>query len=341
MKPLATLLALSLALGGAAVAGPVQREQIPADTQWLIHLDADDFRGTQAGAFVLNEVLKKKLAQPLAAMRQKFKFEIDPNDVLDKIKSVTLYGADFQNPQESAVALIKTDPQLQTILIGVLAGMSLAGSNGAPRMEQTRQGEVTLYNAKDQGFIAVAPGKWVVAGKSKTATQKAVDTLVGKAPGLKAGNAFSQYRDVARTFFFLGVAEGFSAGTTNLPQARILQMADGGRVVLGENAGQLFVNLALRAKTAEVVTEMQQVIQGIIALASLTKTDDKELSGMIQSMKVTASDKTVSVSAEYPVDKAIQKLTQALLAQHKDSPENARGPAEKSETAPTAGPKSN
>jgi hypothetical protein len=85
-------------------------------------------------------------------------------------------------------------------------------------------------------------------------------------------------------------------------------LADGGRVVLGENADQLFVNLALKAKTSEVVTQMQQVIQGLIAMASLGKPDDKDVMQLVQSTKVSATDKVVSVSVEYPVDKAIQRI---------------------------------
>ena len=111
-----------------------------------------------------------------------------------------------------------------------------------------------------------------------------------------------------KTFFFLGVAEGFSADTVLPPQAKLLQLADGGRVVLGENADQLFLDLALKAKTSEVVTQMQQVIQGLIAMASLGKPDDKDIMQLVQSTKVSATDKVVSVNVEYPVEKALQRI---------------------------------
>ena len=37
------------------------------------------------------------------------------------------------------------------------------------------------------------------------------------------------------------------------------------------------MNFSLKAKTSDVVTQMQQVIQGMIALASLTASDNEDI----------------------------------------------------------------
>ena len=96
------------------------------------------------------------------------------------------------------------------------------------------------------------------------------------------------------------------------PQARILQMADGGRVVLGEKADRLCLDLALKGKSKEVVTQIQQVVQGMIALFSLGQPKNKDLSELMQSTKVSTSENVVSVGVEYPVQKALIKLAEQI-----------------------------
>jgi len=257
------------------------------------------------------------------------------NRILDKINSITVYGTDYQSPRDNSVLMIKTDPDLQTAFVGVMAGLALAGTN-AP-VKQTQVGPVTFYSLKDQVFFAVLPGKLVAVGKSRGIVQKAADVLAGKAANLKSSKVFSEFADVKKTFFFFGVAEAFNSDAVVAPQAKLLQMADGGRVVLGEHADQLFLDLALKAKSSEIVTQMQQVVQGIIALASLGQPENKDLAQLVQAVKVSADDRIVNVSVEYPVDKVIQKLGERWWAPHlgKHQPANENG-----ESDPPAGPPS-
>lgn len=296
----------------SAVAGSLPQQQAAADAKWLLHIDLAQFRSTKVGDYIIREILQKKLSQPLADLQKQFKFEIAPDKILEKVTSITAYGTQYKSPEDSAVLLIRADPDLEKIFLGMLAGLSLAGTNAAAQVEQTQIGEVTLYainqDAKSQVFVAVLPGKVVAVGKSRGITEQAAKVLAGKSPNLTSSKAFSEFADIKKSFFFLGVAEGFSADTVLPPQARLLQLADGGRVLLGENADQLYLNLALRAKTAEITTQMQQVIQGAIALSSLGQPENKDLTQLIQSVKISTDNKTVNLSLEFPVDKAIQQL---------------------------------
>jgi hypothetical protein len=85
-------------------------------------------------------------------------------------------------------------------------------------------------------------------------------------------------------------------------------MTEGARLILGENAANLFLNLALKAKSSEVMTQMQQVIQGTVALASLSQQENPDLMQLAQSVKVSGDDKMVTVGVEFPVEKAIRLL---------------------------------
>ena len=73
-------------------------------------------------------------------------------------------------------------------------------------------------------------------------------------------------------------------------------------------AANLFLILALKAKSSEVMTQMQQVIQGTVALASLSQAENPDLMQLAQSVKVSGDDKMVTVGVEFPVEKAIRLL---------------------------------
>lgn len=311
-----------VAVLAAPAFGALPKEQVAADAKWLLHFDVAQFRSSRVGGYIVREILQKKLSRPLTDLKGQFKFDVDPDKILDKVSSITIYGTDYQSPEDNSVLLIRVDPDIERAFVGVLAGMSLAGSNAPVRVDQTQMGDITFSVVQDKVFIAVLPGKVVAVGKSRAMTEQAAKVLQGKAANLKSSKAFSDFPEIRKAFFFLGVAEGFSADTELPPQARLLQLADGGRVVLGEDADQVFVSMGLRAKSSEVVTQMQQVIQGVIAMGSLGQPDDKDLAQLVQSVKVTADKNVVNVSVEYPVEKVIQRLGEQKA--NADSKKHAR-----------------
>ena len=321
MKRIARILMVVLALATAAMGGSLNNEQIAADAKWVLFLDADGFRSTRVGDYFIKEILGKKLSKAQDDLKRHLNFDLD----LSKINSVTVYGTDYQSPKSNAVLLIRTGLDVQGALDAAMLLMVNAGTNQPEAVKKIERDGITVYSIHDAVCLSIQPGNLLVIGQSPEATQKAVRVLLGKSPSLASGRTFTDFPGMRKAFFFLGMAEGFSSDTALPPQARVLQMADGGCLVLGERADQLFLNLALKAKTEEVVTQMQQVIQGLVALAALGQPDNKDLMQLTQSVKISAADKVVSVSAEYPVEKAIQKLSEQK-AKHHDEPDAGSGP---------------
>ena len=164
----------------------------------------------------------------------------------------------------------------------------------------------------------------MVLSKSREAVEKAEAVLNGKSANLSTGKAFSGFPETPKAFFFLAIAEGFNEDAPLPPQAKVLKMTEGARLILGENAGSLFLNLALKAKSSEVMTQMQQVIQGTVALASLSQPENPDLMQLAQSVKVSGDDKMVTVGVEFPVEKAIR-----LLGEKKAKPRDDESGASK------------
>jgi len=289
-----------------APASPLQKELVAADAKWLLHVDLEQFRASKIGSYFAKEILEAKLTKPKEDLKRDLNFDLDVN----KISSITAYGTDYQrNPDANGVLVIKTDLDVTKALDGLIEKFAKEAGEGAGPVKREKRGSATTYSFhNEEGFVSVHPGKLVVLGKSREAVEKAEAVLSGKSANLSTGKAFSGFPETPKAFFFLAIAEGFNEDAPLPPQAKVLKMTEGARLILGENAANLFLNLALKAKSSEVMTQMQQVIQGTVALASLSQQENPDLMELAKSVKVSGDDKMVTVGVEFPVEKAIRLL---------------------------------
>jgi hypothetical protein len=193
---------------------------------------------------------------------------------------------------------------------GFFAVQILQNTNGP--IKKLQQDPFPVYSVANQVFVSPRVAGQIVVSKSREQLEGFRNLLAGKDKTARAGNAFSDYAHVPNTFFFLAVAEGFNENAAIPPQAKILKMAEGARIVLGEKADLLFLNLALKAKDPEVIQQIRQVIEGMTALVALGQSENKELLELIQATKVSSTEKIVTVNIEYPLSKVMGRLDGGL-----------------------------
>jgi hypothetical protein len=329
MKILGCSLLLIVPLSFTCFAGPLQKEQIAADAKWLVHLDVDKLRATTSGDYIIKQLLNPKLND----FTRQFDFDLDWN----KVNSLTAYGSAFQSKSSfNGVVLIKTDLDLRKALDSAIEKMTQdKGKEGNP-IQKSEEGNITTYSLKDSVFAAFQPGKPVILGRSLDSVQKAGEVFSKDSPNLTSAKTFAEFPKTEKPFFFQAAIDGFNPeailgghpqeGDEANPKAKILKMADGARIMLGEELNQLFADISLKAKSSEVVTQIQQVVQGMIALASLSQQDNQNLQQLTQSAKVSSAGKIVSLSLSYPADQAITLLS-SNLNKHLDRPGHAQNRA--------------
>ena len=321
MKHALLLCGAMLAWHTPAPAGSLKKEQIPADAKWLLHVDGDNLRGSKVGEYLFTKVLGGQIA---GASEQ---FHFDFSNVLQKVSSVTAYGTDFKKgPEANGVLLINFDGETQKALQGLLAAQLLADTNGPVKKLEQESG--TLYSIANEIFLTLEKDQPVLLSKSRSEIEKVHEVLAGKGPSIASNKTFSGYPNLSNSFFFLGVAEGFSDPKIIPPQAKALQMADGGRLALGESADQLLLNLNLRGKSADVTKQIQQVLEGMLALVSLGQPENEDLMQLARLTKVSATPEMVTLAMEYPVAKALAMLEEhskpAPVPHKKSKPKPAR-----------------
>lgn len=301
MKYALSFLIASMTLAPVLRAEPLHRELVAADAKWLVHLDLDQFRASKLGKYFTDEILGKELEK----LRTETKF--DANKVFSQLNSITAYGNDFKaGPEASGLLMIRTDKDTQKILEGFAAQQILQNSNGPIKKIQTEP--YVLYGMNNEVFACTHPAGGVLIGKSRKQIELARAILSGKGGNLGAPKALMDFPKGRPGFLYVAISEGLVGDAAILPQAKILQMANGGRIILGEANDKLFLDLTLKGKSAEVTREIQQVIEGMLALASLSQSENQDLMQLVKATKVSGDAQSVTLGVEFPVADAIKRL---------------------------------
>jgi hypothetical protein len=273
------------------------------------------------GQFLIQEVIVKQ-ANAAKAEANNLLTNLDVLKIIGQLHSLTAYGTDFEpGPKFDGVLLLQVEPETRKILEGMAAGMLLQ-DNGM--LKKTNEEGNVMYSLGDQLYASPQEKGLIMFSKSKASIKQATELAAGHGKNLKQSKAFSSFPPVNDGFILLAVAEGFQENLPIPPEAKVLKQADGARVVIGEKAGKAFVNLGLKAKDAEVSKQIQMVVEGIVALGSLSQSENKELQELIQSIKVVSDEKTVSVTAAYPVDSLIGQASKMLAEEEKPKHKHKR-----------------
>ncbi len=286
-------------------AGPLQKKHVAGDSKWLLHFDLDNFRGTQVGRLAVAGMLDEALAE----VKKGTKLDLAP--VIERIRSVTIYGSDLEREADfKGALLVQADAEAIQIFEGLLAAQSLGDSKVT--VKKLPDGPNPLYSVGEELFVEVEPGHRLVLAKSRKQIDRARAVLTGKVESLAKSGGFAELLPDVSPFFFLAVVEGLGKANAGPPQAKVLQMADGGRLMLGEIGDKLIVELVLKARSTDVVGQIQAVLQGMIALATLSQSENPELQQLVRAVNVKSAGNRVTISLSYPLEEALKKLEQEI-----------------------------
>ena len=326
MKPLISAGVGLLALAATLPAAPLQREHLPADAKWLLHLDLDSFRTTQLGQFVCQEILDKQLAKPMADLKLYLNLDLDWR----KVNSLTAFGVDYDSKsRDNGVLVLRSTLQIQDTFESFLKRQADAAPPDGGPLKKLASAPAPMYSINNQLMVAL-PGKdLVLLSKSRAQVERASEVLAGQRPNLAANQAFSGYPPAPGAFFFMGLAEALNQDAKLPPQANVLKMANGGRLIMGEKKDQLYLQLALRAKSPEVTQQIQQVMQGLIALLSLSQSENQDLMSLVKATTVQSDKELVTVQVDYPVEKVVEKIAAGVRYRMHGPPKSHGKAAEK------------
>jgi hypothetical protein len=321
MKTSLLTLAVALAVAATSFAGPIHKENVAADAKWLLHLDVDNLLQTGIGKYFAESILDKELGKAKRDIQQQFGVEFDWR----QIQSITAYGTQIKPKGDPGGVLLIEGYDFAAALDAVIDRLQAALAGADQPLKKVAEGKGAFYSLKDEVFGVALPGNLFLVSKSKDEVQKARDVVTGAAPSFKGSKDAARLPDPAKAGFLFGLINSLDSAPLP-PQAKGLKNVEGAQVVMGEQAENVFVKLALNAKDAESATQMQQALQGLLALVTITQPDNKSAQKLVQAAKVTGAEKVVTVKLDLPASDVIDlvKEGQAKKASQGEQPRKAR-----------------
>lgn len=302
MKTFITLLA-SLSVAATAFAGSLQPNHVAENAKWVAHLDVEKAITTELGAYLGRTFLDKKLAKPVRDLEQ-WGIDFDWRD----IEAITVYGTEFKKkPEDNAVLLIKGSFNFASALEVVIDRIAEYGGDDRP-IQKVQSEPYPIYSAKGEVFGAPFGKDLFLISKSKSGLEQARSVLDGKTPSIASTKSFPGINSAGEGFLVAAVADGFQSLTKLPPQMQGLKTAQSLQIQAGEKSEKIFAKLSVNTRDSESATQMQQVLQGILALGALSQEQNKDLALLVNGTKVGSSEKTVTVALELPAETVIAKV---------------------------------
>jgi len=286
--------ALVLGLTTMVQAAPLNPKNVAEDAKWVVHVDVDAMRASYVVQQAYHEFMEKcplgKIAAPIFDKSR----ELIGMDPRHDLQGMTLYGSQVGKEQGVLIVFANVDQKLLT-----------------EKVKKAREHKSSTYGSyeihtwihKDKRGERPAAGaffgdKGIVFSGSEAEVKAALDVLDGKKAGLKCEFLAAE---VPQGTTLLVRAAGIA--DAKLPcKSQVAKQVEAVGVVMGENEKKSFLHVKLVAKSAEVAGLMGEVGEGIRALGMLHAIDCPKDKPLVENLKVTVSDKTVTVDSSAPAE---------------------------------------
>ena len=228
------------------------------------------------------------------------------------LHGITVYGTRLK--KDTGVAVIHAQVN-QKLLLDL--------AKAAPDHEVTTYGQYELHtwrkDAHKLDHAAFFKPDVLVFGASLDELKAALDVLNGTKPNYAAANEKLLDLSPSGAIFVAGARDISSAEVPH--ESPLVKHAESFLLVLGENQGQAFLRASLTMKDAQIAKQIKTAADGALAVASLMKIDDPDALKIIDAVKVTLDDKSVSVEGRAPVEQVWARVQKEIDKKKAESPQ--------------------
>jgi hypothetical protein len=323
---LRTALATALLLLGSLSAPVAQAEEatyrLPSDTAFILNLDLQAVRKSEVGGRLLGVVVDKaieKIAEKGNTDREAALKQVEDIlgfNPLEEVKSITVSAADYEEPENSLVAVVrlgKTTGNLEGLLLG-LPEYAVADYEGQQIHSAAPEDGQTLYVA----FVTDEAGdRRILFSSQRDAVTNLLDQAAGKSASGDAASDFTVEQSDNR-LISLKVNKLPADAVEEGPPANIAKILKDASVSIDEADGRVGVNVALAAATEEQAEQLRQMAQGSIAMIQFAQTanpedqDLKKISGMLKDAVASRDGTTVKVNVQLPAAEVAAMIDEKL-----------------------------
>ena len=307
-----TVVALALVPSlGAAAAEPsvLQMSIVPADAQWVIHLDMEKLTSS-----ALFKMLREVKGMPnIQEKTGKFTetFKMDP---YKDLKAVTIFGRG-EAGEEPVVAVSGNFDKAH--LLGLIKAESST--------KETPYGKYTLYNWENEHFGVFVNDNLILITEKEADIKSALDAVDGKTKNVSASPLVARLQKESAgaiaTFAVADIAgltgERKGAASSHERPA-ILDKMQSATGAISESGDKLNLKVEIGAASDQVAKDIESAVRGIIALLNLQFTSDAQ--PFTQNINVKTDGQRVRIDGSF----LIPELSK-IIKERKDRKESVHG----------------
>ena len=270
-------------------AEPLNLRQVSATAKWVAHVDVDMMRSSQAFQKAYPKAADEwyDIFSQLERLNAEFGLNLE-----NGLHSITVYGNQLGNLSGVLLANVEVDQ------IALESGMT-----GATGYQASKHRTHTLHSWSDEHGpmtgVFYTPKQLLFARSTEEVTA-ALDVLDGKSPSLEGKNSTLAASIPAGAFF---VGRAIALANAELPwQSPLVKQSESLNVALGLKDDKVFFEGQLTAKSVEAASQFKDLIQGGRAMVLLHLPPTPELTKLLDAVKITVKDKSVSVDFRASVD---------------------------------------
>ncbi len=281
-----------------ALANSFDKSLVPADAQWVLHVDMSLYKQTQ---------LKKLMAEkniPFLMENEADDFFKETNIKLQEdITSFTIFGT---KKGEKDVVLVCTGNFDGSRLLAYIAKKQ--------SLKKERYNRFDIHEAGQRHFL-VFPGKNLFFYSSNhEALKKALDVLDRKKKDISAATLMNYINMIPANAFLMAAANDVSAidGPSSRAGAILANTGMATFMVMEKNTS-LQLNILLNTLNTQTAQNIEQIIKGLIAVGSMQKQAGKqngkeELFKLLNAIKINKDGNTLRLSLDYPTAALVELM---------------------------------
>ena len=274
---------LAFLLLGELTASTLPKSLIPANAEWVVHLDMAKFKSTQIGDLLIQEKhggIKKKAK--VFSKRTSI-------DLLKDVTGVTIYGLG-KNKQQTVMCLNgRFDKEY---LLGLLEDVDTHKEivHGNHTIHKWNHTEYGLFVGEDLIFLA-----W-----NEEAIKAALDTVDNRSETILSSSLKIYADQIPENAFFAALAKDISTLAGYSSKAVILKKAGSGLVTLTEKDEILNMRIDATAETPKDAASIEQIIRGLMAMAQMQLEESYGGLNLSEVIKVSTDSNKIQIKLTHP-----------------------------------------
>lgn len=307
-----TLVCCLLALTSSShfASAEVDPEQIPGDTNWLLHLDVTSIQKTELWTQLGEEQFKRVIEEN--------DIPLDPDKLIDVIESITLLGSSFDTGREfDGVVVIQGKPELTSIVEALILSLvepaeEEADADSAEPTEPPPESPYPVYSVGSNVTIALLSDTHVAISKSSARIARCFEVMAGNETNLAESNNLGSFGNTRNLFFQMAATASAHEGPVPPPLDSILRMIEGLQFNAGEIDHSIVLEIVAQAKTEETALAMSDVVAGMSTLAGISHPDNEFLVALTDGIEVETTGQAVNASVRYPTETIVELIRSIL-----------------------------